>query len=57
MSGTLTGGLKLDRKRGWVVDSFTSMTVRSVVASPDQPSAPLRVTVHILQRMRAEDRE
>lgn len=57
MSGTLTGGLKLDRKRGWVVDSFTSMTVRSVVASPDQPSAPLHVTVHIVQRMRAEDRQ
>jgi hypothetical protein len=56
MTGTLTGGLKLDRKRGWVVDSFTSMTVRSVVASPDQPGAPLRVTVRILQRMRAEDR-
>lgn len=56
MTGTLTGGLKLDRKRGWVVDSFTSMTVHSVVASPDEPSAPLRVTVKILQRMRAEDR-
>lgn len=57
MSGTLTGALKLDRKRGWVIDSFTSMIVRSVVASPDQPSAPLKVTVRILQRMRAEDRE
>ena len=56
MSGTMSGGLKLDRKRGWVVDSFTSMTVRSVVASPDTPSVPLNVTVKILQRMRAEDR-
>jgi hypothetical protein len=56
MSGTLSGGLKLDRKRGWVVDSFTSMTVRSVVASPDAPTEPLKVTVRILQRMRAEDR-
>lgn len=56
MSGTLAGGLKLDRKRGWVVDSYTSMTVRSIVASPDAPAAPLRVTVRILQRMRAEDR-
>jgi hypothetical protein len=56
MSGTMSGGLKLDRKRGWVVDSFTSMTVRSMVASPDDPSVPLKVTVRILQRMRAEDR-
>lgn len=56
MSGTMSGGLKLDRKRGWVVDSFTSMTVRSMVASPDEPSVPLKVTVRILQRMRAEDR-
>lgn len=56
MSGTMSGGLKLDRKRGWVVDSFTSMTVHSVVASPDAPAEPLKVTVRILQRMRAEDR-
>jgi hypothetical protein len=56
MSGTLAGSLKLDRRRGWVVDSFTSMIVRSVVASPDEPSAPLKVTVKISQRMRAEDR-
>lgn len=56
MTGTLAGGLKLDRKRGWVVDSYTSMTVRSIVATTDQPSAPLRVTVKILQRMRAEDK-
>lgn len=57
MSGTLSGGLKLDRRRGWVVDSHTSMTVRSVVATPDSSTSPLRVTVKIAQRMRAVEKE
>lgn len=57
MSGTLSGGLKLDRRRGWVVDSHTSMTVRSVVAAPDSSASPLRVTVNIAQRMRAVERD
>jgi hypothetical protein len=57
MSGTLSGGLKLDRRRGWVVDSHTSMTVRSVVATPDSSASPLRVTVKIVQRMRAVEKD
>jgi hypothetical protein len=57
MSGTLSGGLKLDRRRGWVVDSHTSMTVRSVIATPDSSTSPLRVTVKIAQRMRAVEKE
>lgn len=57
MSGTLGGGLKLDRQRGWVVDSHTSMTVRSVVASPDSSALPFRVTVKITQHMRAAEKD
>jgi hypothetical protein len=57
LSGTMSGVLKLDRKRGWVVDSVTDMTVRSLVPTPGEPDSPMRVTVRMVQRMRAVEEE
>ncbi|NUO65097.1 MAG: hypothetical protein HOQ11_00760 [Gemmatimonadaceae bacterium] len=57
LSGSLVGGMTLDRRRGWVVATWTDMTVKSTVTTPGAPNAPLRVTVRVMQRMRAEDRE
>lgn len=57
LSGTMTGVLKLDRRRGWVVDSVTDMTVRSLVPTPDAPDSPMRVTVRMIQHMSAAGQE
>ncbi|HEX8850328.1 MAG TPA: DUF6263 family protein [Gemmatimonadaceae bacterium] len=57
LSGSLVGGMTLDRRRGWIVATWTDMTVKSTVTTPGAPNAPLRVTVHVMQRMRVDDRE
>lgn len=57
LSGAMTGALKLDRKRGWVVDSVTDMTVRSVMPAPGAPDSPMRVTVRMVQHMSAAEHD
>lgn len=57
LSGTMTGALKLDRRRGWVVDSVTDMTVRSIVPPPGSLDPPMRVTVRMVQHMSASERD
>lgn len=57
LSGSLVGGMKLDRRRGWVVTTWTDMTVKSTVTTPLAPNVPLHVTVRVTQRMRADERE
>jgi hypothetical protein len=57
LSGALVGSMKLDRRRGWVVSTFTDMTVRSTVTTSAAPDVPLKVTVRVIQTMRADDRE
>ncbi|HEX2780269.1 MAG TPA: DUF6263 family protein [Gemmatimonadaceae bacterium] len=57
LSGSLVGAMKLDRRRGWVVATYTDMTVKSTVTTPTAPDVPLRVTVHVMQTMRAEERD
>ena len=57
LSGSLVGGMTLDRRRGWIVATWTDMTVKSTVTTPGAPNAPLHVTVRVMQRMRADDRE
>ena len=57
LTGTLIGSMKLDRRRGWVVSTFTDMTVRSTVTTSAAPDVPLKVTVRVMQTMRADDRE
>ena len=57
VSGTLSGAMTLDRRRGWIISALTDMTVRSTVTTPGAPSVPLKVTVRVIQKMRASDHD
>ena len=57
LSGTLVGSMRLDRRRGWVVATYTDMTVKSTVSTAGAPGVPMHVTVHVTQAMRAEERD
>ena len=57
VSGTITGAMTLDRRRGWIVTAFTDMTVHSTVTTAGAPSVPLKVTVRVTQKMHADDRD
>jgi hypothetical protein len=57
MTGTIRGGMTVDRKRGWMTDSRAVVTIRSVVAPPPGSRAgPMRFELAITQRMRALDK-
>lgn len=57
VSGTLAGAMTLDRRRGWIIAALTDMTVRSTVTTPGAPGVPLKVTVRVIQKMHASDRD
>lgn len=57
VSGSITGVMTLDRQRGWIVSALTDMTVHSTVTTPNAPSVPLKVTVRVIQKMRANDQD
>lgn len=57
VSGTISGAMTLDRRRGWIVSALTDMTVRSTVTTPGAPGVPLKVTVRVIQKMHASDRD
>jgi hypothetical protein len=57
MTGTIRGGITIDRKRGWMTDSRAVVTLRSVVPPPPGSRAnPMRFELTITQRMRALDK-
>ena len=57
MTGTIRGGLTVDRKRGWMTDSRAVITLKSVVPPPAGSKAhPMRFNFTITQRMRALDK-
>ncbi len=57
MSGTIRGGMTVDRKRGWMTDSRAVVTLRSVVPPPPGSRAhPMHFELTITQRMRALDK-
>jgi len=57
MSGTIRGGMTVDRTRGWMTDSRAVITLRSVVPPPaGGKSNPMRFDLTITQRMRALDK-
>ena len=57
MTGTIRGGITVDRKRGWMTDSRAVVTLRSVVPPPPGSRAhPMRFELTITQRMRALDK-
>lgn len=57
VSGSITGAMTLDRRRGWIISALTDMTVHSTVTTANAPSVPLKVTVRVIQKMRADNQE
>ena len=57
MTGTIRGGMTVDRKRGWMTDSRAVITFKSVRPAPRGSKAhPMRFDLTITQRMRALDK-
>jgi hypothetical protein len=50
-TGTVTGHMTMDRKRGWWVESQIAITIRSVVTRIVEPISTMQVQTHILQTM------
>lgn len=51
-SGSVTGSLLLDRRRGWIADARTVIALKSLVSGRGKEAAPLRVRMKITQWMR-----
>ncbi len=51
-SGSVNASLLLDRRRGWIADARTVISLRSLVTGNGKDSAPLRVRMKITQWMR-----
>jgi hypothetical protein len=57
MTGTIKGGMTIDRKRGWMTDSRAVITLKSVLpAAPGGRAYPMHFNLTITQRMRALDK-
>jgi hypothetical protein len=56
MSGTLRGGMAVDRARGWLVDSHAVIALRTVLPATGTRLRPVRLSWTITQRMRALDK-
>ncbi len=57
MTGTIKGGMTVDRKRGWMTDSRAVITLKSVLpAAPGARAYPMHFNLTITQRMRALDK-
>lgn len=52
-SGTVTGSVLLDRRRGWITDARTTFSLYSLVTPADPTKPPVRVRMTISQWMRA----
>lgn len=51
-TGTVSGYLLVDRRRGWITDARTTVSVRSLVAPSVRGKPPMRVQMTITQWMR-----
>lgn len=57
MSGTVSGTMVIDRIRGWMTDSRTTMTMRTVITPPEGVrAAPMQVRMKVTQWLRTVDR-
>ena len=55
MSGVVSGGMTIDRPRGWMTDARTTLTVTSIVAPPPGVAGPpLRVRLRMTQWLRSQ---
>jgi hypothetical protein len=51
-SGTITGHVLVDRRRGWITDARTTLSIRSLVIHADG-KPPMRIRMVVSQWMRA----
>lgn len=51
-SGEVSGKILMDRRRGWISEARTVVTLRSLVSTRDNKAPPVRVRVKITQWMR-----
>jgi hypothetical protein len=54
MSGTLAGTVIVDRRRGWITDARSQISVRSLLTPSKGDQPPVRVRLKITQWMRAQ---
>lgn len=54
MSGTMTGTVVVDRRRGWITEARSQISVRSLLTVAESGQAPVRVRLKITQWMRAQ---
>jgi len=51
-SGSVTGSILIDRRRGWIADARTNISLRSLVTPKTRNAVPVRVRMTITQWMR-----
>lgn len=51
-SGSVTGNILLDRRRGWIADARTSIVLRSLLSPKGRNTSPVRIRMKITQWMR-----
>lgn len=51
-SGSVTGSILIDRRRGWIADARTTISLRSLVTPSTRNAVPVRVRTKITQWMR-----
>ena len=51
-SGSVSGSILIDRRRGWITDAHTVIALRSLVSGTAKDAAPIRVRMKITQWMR-----
>ena len=54
MNGTMSGTVVVDRRRGWITDARSQISVRSLVTPSKADRSPIRVRLKITQWMRAQ---
>lgn len=54
MNGTVSGKLVVDRRRGWVTDAHTLVSVQSLLLGAQPLTPPVRIRLKITQWMRAQ---
>ncbi|MEP7348016.1 MAG: DUF6263 family protein [Gemmatimonadaceae bacterium] len=54
MNGTMSGTILVDRRRGWITDARSEISVRSLLTPSKADQSPIRVKLKITQWMRAQ---
>lgn len=52
-TGTLSGRMQLDRRLGWITDTYLVLNVHTVITSGDAGRSPAQVQMKVTQRLRA----